>query len=434
MTTATLRVMDAHGGFSAPQRVSWSGGRFTAVGADGAASTGASAVHTATTAANTANTANDTPAANAAATPAADGLPRTAGWIIPGLVDAHLHAAWHAFDAADRARLGEEQTRRATEEALARTLRAGVTSARDAGGLSVADRDRIPAGERPRVACSVALIDRARADAAGGLDRAVEAVLEAGATWVKLVATAGAAAPAGAALEPHFSAAECASAVRRAESAGAAVMVHAWGGEAIDFAVAGGAASIEHGIFLTPEQAARAADAGTVFVPTLRIYRLVRGMVAAGRLPQEFGPRVEQAVARHPEAVRIARDHGVGIALGTDYGTAAQHGTNRLEFDALVDAGLSAQEALVAATRSGAALLARARRAQRAPDPGAPNDPAPSGVIAPGAVADAVLLSRDPREPGALSHPGSIVGVLLDGRLIDPHLPYSSAISREDLP
>ncbi|MGW9021036.1 amidohydrolase family protein [Leucobacter chromiiresistens] len=424
MTTATLRVMDAHGGFSAPQHVAWSGGRFTAVGADGAASTGASAAHSATL------TTPTTPAT----TPAADALPRTAGWVIPGLVDAHIHAAWHAFDAADRARLGVEQTRRATAEALARTLRAGVTSARDAGGLSVGDRDRIPAGERPRVACSVALIDRARADAAGGLDRAVEAVLEAGATWVKLVATAGVAAPAGAALEPHFSAAECASAVRRAESAGAAVMVHAWGGEAIDFAVAGGAASIEHGIFLTPEQAARAADAGTVFVPTLRIYRLVRGMIAAGRLPREFGPRVDRAVARHPNAVRIARDHGVGIALGTDYGTAAQHGANRLEFDALVAAGLSAQEALVAATRTGAALLARAPRALQAPDPAAPSGVAPTGAIAPGAVADAVLLSRDPREPGALSNPASIVGVLLDGRLIDPHLPSSSTVPREDLP
>ena len=396
MTTAKLRIMDASGDFSAPQRVSWTEGAFTAVGdggperALGSRPSGASAE-------------------------ARDEVPSTAGWIMPGLVDAHLHAAWHAFDARDRERMSDEETHRATADALARTLRAGFTSVRDAGGLSTAERDRIPACARPRAACSIALIDRARADAAGGLDRAVGGVLEAGAAWVKLVATAGVTAPADAALESHFSRTEFATAARRAAAAGAGVMVHAWGGDAIDYAIESGAASIEHGIYLTSEQARRAADARTTFVPTLRIYRLVQQMIAERHLPQSLGGRVAEAVARHPHAVRVARDHGVAIALGTDYGAAAQHGSNRLEFDALVDAGLSAREALVAATSSGAALLARAQ------DPGAPNGAAPTGVIAPGAVADAVLLSRDPRDPGALSDPGTIVGVLLGGRLIDPH-------------
>lgn len=411
MNTATLRVMDANGGFSAPRRVAWSEGAFTAVG--GGSVDGDSAD---------------------------DAVPSAAGWIMPGLVDAHVHAAWHAFDAGDRARLSPSETYRATADALARTLRAGFTSVRDAGGLSAADRDRIPAGARPRVACSVAMIDRARADAAGGLDRAVGEVLEAGAAWVKLVATAGVTAPAGATLDSHFSRAEFSAAARRAAAAGAGVMVHAWGGDAIDYAIESGAASIEHGIYLTADQARRAADARTAFVPTLRIYRLVQRMIAEGRLPLTLGGRVDEAVSRHPHAVRIARDHGVAIALGTDYGTPAQHGTNGLEFDALIGAGLSAQEALVAATRSGAALLAQAQ------DPAASSGAAPSGVIAPGAVADAVLLSRDPREPGVLSDREAIVGVLLDGRLIDPRRPepdpeprpgsepHSHPVSREDHP
>lgn len=399
MTTATLRVMDAHGDFSAPQRVCWHEGRFTAVN----------------DAAHVARSEDLGSAAEASGTVAAAQIPTDAGWIMPGLVDAHLHAGWHAFDAADRARVSDEDTHRATTDALARTLRAGVTSVRDAGGLTIAALQRIPPALRPRVACSVALIDRARADAAGGLDRAVDEVLHAGATWVKLVATDGVASSSRATLDSHFSAAEFASAARRAASAGAGVMVHAWGGNAIDHAIESGAASIEHGIFLTAEQARRAAEAGTTFVPTLRIYRLVQHMIAEGGLPAAFSARVDEAVARHPHAVRLARDHGVVIALGTDYGTTAQHGTNRLEFDALVDAGLSAAEALVAATISGAALLAKAK------DPGAPTHAAAPGAIEPGAIADAVLLRRDPREPGALSDPASIVGVLLNGRLIDPH-------------
>ncbi|GAA2188365.1 amidohydrolase family protein [Leucobacter alluvii] len=403
MTTATLRVMDAHGDFSEPQRVSWHGGRFTAIG-------------------DPANAAQS----RALGTAAAPRIPTEARWIMPGLVDAHLHAAWHAFDAADRAQFTEEEAHRATADALRRTLRAGFTSVRDAGGLATTTRERIPAESRPRIACSVALIDRARADAAGGIDRAVEEVLQAGAAWVKIVATDGVGSPAGASLQSHFSATEFASAARRAASAGAGVMVHAWGGDAIDFAIESGAASIEHGIYLTVEQASRAAQSGTAFVPTLRIYRLVQQMIAAGKLPAGLAARVDAAVAAHPDAVRIARDQGVAIALGTDFGTPEQHGTNRVEFDALVEAGLSVREALVAATSSGAALLARAK------DPDAPSHPPPFGVIAPGAVADAVLLARDPREPGALSDPASIVGVLLEGRLIDPRRPDFPPHPRED--
>lgn len=417
MTTATLRVMDAHGGFSALQRVCWHEGRFTAVG----------------DAAHVARSEDLGSAADASGTAAAAQIPTDAGWIMPGLVDAHLHAGWHAFDAADRARVGDEDTHRATADALARTLRAGVTSVRDAGGLTIAALERISIALRPRVACSVALIDRTRADVAGGLDRAVDEVLHAGATWVKLVATDGVASSPRATLDSHFSAAEFGSAARRAASAGAGVMVHAWGGDAIDHAIESGAASIEHGIFLTAEQARRAAEAGTTFVPTLRIYRLVQHMIAEGGLPAAFSARVDEAVARHPHAVRLARDHGVAIALGTDYGTTAQHGTNRLEFDALVDAGLSTAEALVAATISGAALLAKAQ------DPGTPTHAAAPGAIEPGAIepgaiADAVLLRRDPREPGALSDPASIVGVLLNGRLIDPHPSEPRPTPRKDHP
>jgi imidazolonepropionase-like amidohydrolase len=334
-------------------------------------------------------------------------------WMIPGLVDAHLHAGWQAFDAEDRARLGGDRTRGLVAAALRRTLASGFTSVRDAGGLDAEQFAAIPPAERPRAQLAVRLIDRSVADAAGGLDRAVERVLEAGARWVKLVATAGVAAPAGTGLDPLFSAAEQRDAVRRAERVGAGVMVHAWGGKAVDHAIEAGALSLEHGIFLTDAQARRAAVRGMTLVPTLRIYRLVRRMIDAGSLPAAFRARVEEAVAVHPLAVQRARDAGLAIALGTDYGTAEQHGTGRLEFDALVEAGLTPQEALLAATRTGAELLARVAGSEDSGEP-------PAGAIAEGALSDAVILRRDPREPGALSDPESVFAVLLGGRWIDP--------------
>ncbi|RGE16045.1 amidohydrolase family protein [Leucobacter sp. wl10] len=373
--SASIRILDERGGFGAPRRVSWAGGRF-ALGGE----------------------------------PREGDLDGSGLWMIPGLVDAHLHAAWQAFDAEDRVRLGEERTRRLVADGLRRTLVSGFTSVRDAGGLEPGLLAGVPTPERPRAQLSVRMIDRATADAEGGLDRAVEGALEAGARWVKLVATAGVAAPAGTGLDPVFTAAEQRDAVRRADREGAGVMVHAWGGAAIDDAVAAGALSIEHGIFMTDAQARRAAERGMTLVPTLRIYRLVRRMIDAGALPVAFRARVDEAVAEHPRAVLRARDAGLPIALGTDYGTVEQHGTGRLEFDALVEAGLAPGEALIAATSAGARLLARVGGAEEAP----------AGIIAEGGIADAVILRRDPREPGALSDPESVVAVILGGRRIDP--------------
>lgn len=368
-----VRVLSEAGDFGAPRALHWNHSRITA-------------------------------APSSPASAASDG---TGLWVIPGLVDTHVHAAWHAFDEADRHQIPPAAQRAATATGLARTLAAGITQVRDAGGLSADELAALPAAERPEVQLSVRLLDRAAADAAGSLDRAVAQVLDAGAEWVKLVATAGVASPAGAGLEPVFSAAEVQGAVARAERSGAAVMVHAWGGEAIDHAISAGAASIEHGIFLTDTQAHAAASAGLTLVPTLRIYRLVQRMIAAGALPRAFRARVDEAIGSHPIAVRRARDAGLPIAVGTDSGTPDQHGTAALEVDALREAGLNAQEALLAATRSGAKLLARVDR-----DRGRAQF---AGTLAPGAPADAVVLTRDPREPGVLADPAAIVGVLRAG-------------------
>lgn len=389
-------------GFSAPTRVSWESGRFR----DLLAFPGAHAPDHALAQ----HSGNDEAELDGS------GL-----WLIPGLVDAHLHAGWQAFDEHDRDRLTPARTRELIAQGLHRTLTSGFTSARDAGGITSDAIAQIAETERPRLQVSVALIDRGAAERAGGIERAVTAVLDRGAKWVKLVATAGVASPAGSGLEPHFTAAEVRRAAELAAGADAGVMVHAWGGAAIDHAIeaadafaAGGEAapiSLEHGIFLTADQAARAAEAGLTYVPTLRIYTLVQAMIAGGELPASFEPRVREAVRAHPNAVRIARDAGLAIALGTDYGTPAQHGTGRLEFDALVASGLTPAEALVAATRGGAALMARV-------DPD--QNPALAGRIAPGAPADAVLLNRDPREPGALAAPGAVAAVILAGRVVAP--------------
>ena len=369
------RLLTEQGGFTGETRVSWEAGRF-------------------------------------ALEPATDGRPATETlWMIPGIVDAHVHAAWHAFSAEDRDVASPHERQTLTRGALRATLESGITSVRDAGGLLRNEWEAISAGERPRVQGSGVMIDRLAAERAGSAVRAAAQALEAGAQWIKLVATAGVSAPPDTDLTPVFTTGEIAEITALAEQAHAGVMVHAWGGEAIDQAIDTGATSIEHGIYLTPQQAERAAERNLVFVPTLRIYRLVQQMVADGHLPAAFRTRVDDAVATHPAAVRIARDAGLPIALGSDYGTTSQHGTNRLEFDELVRAGLSPEEALIAATRTGAELLRRAT-----PQP----EQLPSGRIEPGEIADALIYCRDPRIPGVFTDRDSLLAVILDGQIISP--------------
>lgn len=412
---ANVRVLDEHGRFGAPVDIVWRDGRFVdAVGGPGVPSADVGA-------------GIDSDAGAEAAM--IDGSGR---WLIPGLVDAHTHASWQAFDAADRDAIPETEAVELTRRALRAMLLRGTTSVRDAGGLRLGTVRAISGGPAagaatasdtgprprehvmiPRVQTAELLIDREAADTAGGVERAVEAALAAGARWIKLVGTAGVASQPGSRLEPAFSLEETAAAVRLAAQTGAGVMVHAWGGAAVDHAIEAGASSIEHGMFLTAAQARRAAERGLVLVPTLRIYRQVRAMIDAGELPEAFAARVDEAVAAHPGAVRLARDAGLGIALGSDSGTPAQHRTALCEFGALLDAGLAPEEALVAATRTGAELLAGA----------AGETSAPSGRIAPGEIADAVLLNIDPSDPAnrdAIGDPSAVDAVILGGRTILP--------------
>ncbi|MGO3146341.1 MAG: amidohydrolase family protein [Leucobacter sp.] len=382
-----VRVLNEQGGFSSPQRVSWVDGTFVPGGE-----------------------------------PQLADLDGSHLWLTPGLVDAHTHVSWHAFSEKDRENDTGAERDAKTAGVLETMLRAGFTSVRDAGGFARGHAVAQTSARTPRVQTSVAMITRAAADAEGGVLALTERALEAGARWIKLVGTASVASPAGSGLEPMFTLEEQRTVVERAREVGAGVMLHAWGGDAIDDAIEAGVMSIEHGIFLTPEQADRAAGRRMTLVPTLRIYTLVERMIERGSLPAAFGPRVREAVRAHPDAVRHARDAGLAIALGSDFGDSDQHGTNRTEFDDLVRAGLSSEEALVSATRSGAELLARVAV-----------DPFPRGRITDGEIADAVLFTRDPREPGAFSG-NTIAAVVLGGNVADGTGTGSSPTSNDSHP
>jgi imidazolonepropionase-like amidohydrolase len=246
------------------------------------------------------------------------------------------------------------------------------------------------------------MIGPAQAGSVAAIRTAAQRALDNGAQWIKLMATAGVATPGDAVLASNFSREEIRAAVEVADRGGARVMVHTWGGNSADWAVEAGAASLEHGIYLTQEQVSRAADAGITLVPTLTIYRHVRDMVLDGRLGGIPWPRIVDVIEAHELVVRRARDSGLPLAIGSDFTVPWQHGTNLVEVGTLQRAGLTSGEALLAATSNGARLLR---------DGG-------SGVIAAGHRADAVLLSGDPSDPATFENPSSVAAVVKDGILV----------------
>ncbi len=336
--------------------------------------------------------------------PASDGatvIDASGAWVIPGVYDCHEHITWNDFHAEDRARRSSDEQSALTAVALAHTLRGGILNVRDGGGADAALRDSLAAGTvlGPRLQVAIAMIGREVAGDPYALRAAVDGALEAGAQWVKLIATAGVATPSDSVLESNFTEQEMKLAAERAARGGARLMVHTWGGDSLDWAVEYGAGSVEHGIYLDTAQATRMAAAGVTYVPTLRIYREVREMVLSGELAGVPLQRITDVVERHEEAVRFARDAGVAIGMGCDFSMPSQHGTNLVELAALRRAGLSSEEVLIAATRVGAALFGDED----------------GGSIAPGSRADAVLLRFDPAQAATFERSDFVGMVIKDG-------------------
>jgi len=320
----------------------------------------------------------------------------TGMWLTPGFVDAHTHLAWRAFDAADRERRSPEEQARDVQLNAARTLAAGVTSIRDAGGLTVTLAQELGG---LRAALSVQMLGPADARGPAHLRSRVQQLAEAGASWIKVLATGGVGAGERV-LDPVFDALELKAIHVAAAHANLPVMVHAWGGDALTWALDSGAASIEHAVLISDEQCRLAADRGAFVVPTVWIYTDVLSMAEFGALPSGLAPAARRAVEAQPLAVRRCLEAGVQLAMGTDAGLDTQHGRNLHELAALIEAGVPVDTALLAGTAGGARLLGRRDL----------------GVIRPGAPADLVCFNADPRRPEVLRDPSRVVAVFVRGQ------------------
>jgi imidazolonepropionase-like amidohydrolase len=297
------------------------------------------------------------------------------GWVLPGLVDAHCHVGLDARGAVDRA----------TTEAQARADRdAGTLLIRDAG--SPADTRWVDErADLPRIIRAGRHLARPRRYLPGfaheiepdELATYVRREARRGDGWVKLVGDwidreRGD-------LAPCWPLEALREAVAAAHEEGARVTAHCFGEESLHDFAAVGIDCIEHACGLDEQTIASFAAQGVAIVPTLVN---IAGFPGIARAAQERFPAYHHHLldlhARRYRTVGAAHDAGIPVYVGTDAGGTLPHGLVAEEVAELTRAGLTALQALGAATWGARAWLGR------------------SGIEE-GAPADLLVYDADPR-------------------------------------
>ena len=361
----------------------------------------------------------------------AEVLDLESSFLLPGLIDAHVHLTFNAGpDHATVRRALEtesdtELTLRAVSNAQAH-LAGGVTTVRDVGGrgfLTLAVRDAMNAGQvlGPRVRVAGPAITPTRghlhylgavADGEEAVRRRAEEVLEAGADLVKVCATGGIMTAESDPLQVHYTTRELRAAVEAAERRGALVAAHALALEGVSRCVDAGVRSIEHCMWqeapgeycFRPEVAARMKEQGVIAGLTYAglgqaRYREEVLSQAAGADLGAWKERMERRYA----AERAMIDAGVRYVLHSDAGVReTPFGAFWLILaSACYELKLSPLEAIRAVTETAAELLGMGDRL---------------GVLAPGKLADLVAVRENPAERiEALARPAL---VLRGGRIV----------------
>ena len=354
-------------------------------------------------------------------------------WVAPGLIDAHVHffqsgGAYTRPDVVDlrKVRPYEREIallKAALPRTFARYLLCGVTSVVDVGGpfwnfdvreaagrtalaprvavagplVSTVDRPQLDIGDPPIV--KTATPDEARALVRRELERKPDLMK----VW--FVFRPGDDLAAGKAL--------VAATVDEARKGGVRTAVHATELETARAAVEAGADVLVHSVFDKPVDDAFVdllKRRGVVYIPTLFVRTGYTLVLTGGFTPtaaerrwadpdvlatfEEVKSRPELTSrprrAADPESERVPRqnlkrlsDAGVTIAAGTDAGNIGTlHGPSIFrELRLMADAGLTPREVLASATAGGARVMGREKDL---------------GAVAPGKLADLLILDRDP--------------------------------------
>ena len=305
-------------------------------------------------------------------------------WVLPGLIDAHVHIA--------------------TRAAARRALESGVTTVRSAStphyedvGLRALARTGAIAGPdvlatgvfvTPDLGESL-LADPRLASLAKGVNtpdelrRAVRVNLDHGVDFIKTRGTERAGLPDTDPRQQTYTEAQLAAIVSEAATHDVPVMVHAHGDEGAYAAVRAGARSIEHGTYLSDSTLALMKERGTFLVPT---YSAVLDLIEPGGDYDDPALHVRGLHMLPHVAATVKKAHALGIRVvtgtDTDYGARSVTRVSH-EVMHLVELGFTPLDAIRSATTTAADLLGIADR---------------TGALRAGLEADLIVVEGNPLE------------------------------------
>lgn len=356
--------------------------------------------------------------------------------VMPGLIDCHVHAMASHVNLALTARMPNALGVIRSLAILKGMLFRGFTSVRDAGGADWALAQASETGEieAPRIfpagkalsqtgghgdfrarsdqlescACSYRIANIARVvDGVDDVRRAARDELTKGATQIKVMASGGVASPNDPIGNTGYSMDELRAIVAEADAWQTYVMAHAYTPKAITRAVEAGVRTIEHGNLVDEETAKLLRQKGVFVVPTLITYDMLSSEGPRLGLPRESIAKIDDVRLVGREAIALLHRVGVRMGYGSDLlGESHVHQSEELRIRAEIVGNL---ESLRSATTVAADILQRKGQL---------------GVVAPGAIADLLVVKGDPlRDISLLVGQGDrMEAIVKDGRFIKNEL------------
>ena len=337
--------------------------------------------------------------------------------ILPGLIDMHVHIGWCGHH-TDKDTYNEYMIGYNGMDFAKRALNTGVTTLRDLsspGGLcqTLINASKMGLLNIPRIIhCNKALCatgghgwnsgGSVEADGEAEIRKAVREQIRAGADWIKIMSTHRSPGVSEYTQEELFAAVDEAKRHKRKTA------VHSTLQPSLEYCINAGVDTIEHGTDITEGQAARMAEKGIAWVPTLlvhhTVYKRLQEIIDSGaqdtlsELQWETYNLYKPSVATFKKNLKKYADMGVTILTGTDM---VMDGTAPVaeEIALMAEYGINPLAAIAAGTSNCAKVLGMEGEI---------------GILEKGARADIIVVEGDPSK--TIEALKNVAAVFLNGK------------------
>jgi len=354
-----------------------------------------------------------------------DGGGRT---LMPGLIDCHVHVCLSEVNIRNLEHIPLTLMTARAAPLMRGMIDRGFTTVRDTGGADWGIKAAVEAGllpgprlfisgraigptgghsdprrrtdgESPCHCCNAMVFMLALADGADEVRRTVREQMRQGADQVKIMMSGGVASPYDPLDSLQYSPGEVAAAVEEAQAFGRYVSAHAYTPEAITRAMHGGVRTIEHGNLIDDGAARLMADKGALLVANLVTYYVMKERAAQFGMTADMLAKNDLVLEHGYHSLEICKRAGVPVAYGSDLLGPLQAEQSR-EF-LIRGEVMKPIEVIQSATTIAARVLRQEEKL---------------GVIAPGALADLLVIDGNPLgDLGLFQDQGAHLAAIMKG-------------------